>query len=160
MGNKVKSPVETIKWWVFLICSTPSSSWRDASTICHPRDSPQSPKVTQNTIKITQFGWAIFFMGKEGIIKSCLSDLSYSITLFDQCITHLSLHGPPIRAPNATKNNTTKTTRICLAIFFKRKEGAAPLQVSKILFLWFVLPIYPHGLELHPFVIPGASLWS
>ena len=79
---------------------TPSSFWVGALSICHPRGQPQNHKTTRNTAKITQFGIAVYFEGKEEQPPQnhqmfCLSGSSYPFTLLWGRINHALLQGPP-----------------------------------------------------------------
>ena len=49
--------------------SYPSPSRAGVSPICHPTGPPQSLKARKNTTKITRFGSAVSFIGKEGNSK-------------------------------------------------------------------------------------------
>ena len=125
---------------MFLIRQTLTASWDGLSPNLHlrgpslshrnkkmpPRQPPLSPKLTKN-VKITKFGFAIFFIGVErnSPLATLNANSSYPVTLQGFCITHPSLQGP-FQSPQS-KEKCHQNNQIWLSRLFCMFREEQPL---------------------------------
>ena len=87
--------------------SYPSPSRAGVSPICHPTGPPQSLKARKNTTKITRFGSAVSFIGKEGNSKT--AKITTTTTTTTAALTNPTTTISRMATITKKKNNNRKS---------------------------------------------------